>query len=280
MTTITKKILIDTANHIISRDDTSLYSENLRELARIALASLESEARENSVHDLFLRAKAMMYQSGGSPIEHSLNPVDAWLFEAERCNSAVPAEKCRSGENVQEVPPVCRRAPAWTGSNCVDPRQCYIAGWNSCRADMLKAVDHTNLADHSGDTDEKVESVSDAYKLPAGAGSSLQLRNLIRQRHAEWSEKTFGNVGHIGPLKHLAKEAMEAAAEPDDLSEWADMQFLLWDAQRRAGISDEQITQAMIEKLAVNKQRQWPKPKDGEPRLHIKPAASQREEKR
>lgn len=48
------------------------------------------------------------------------------------------------------------------------------------------------------------------------------------------------------------------------------MQFLLWDAQRRAGITDEQITQAMIEKLAVNKQREWPEPKDGEPRLHIK----------
>lgn len=27
---------------------------------------------------------------------------------------------------------------------------------------------------------------------------------------------------------------------------------------------------AMIEKLAVNKQRKWPAPKDGEPRLHIK----------
>ena len=71
-------------------------------------------------------------------------------------------------------------------------------------------------------------------------------------------------------LKHLSKEALEAAAEPGDLSEWADMQFLLWDAQRRAGITDEQITQAMIEKLAVNKLREWPEPKDGEPRLHIK----------
>ncbi|HFW4315304.1 TPA: hypothetical protein ACIBPL_002997 [Salmonella enterica subsp. enterica serovar Typhimurium] len=47
MTTITreqqKQILIDTANHVISRDNTSPYSENLRELARIALASLEAE---------------------------------------------------------------------------------------------------------------------------------------------------------------------------------------------------------------------------------------------
>lgn len=95
-------------------------------------------------------------------------------------------------------------------------------------------------------------------------------RDQVRREHAEWSQATFGNVGPIGPLKHLSKEALEAAAEPEDLSEWSDMQFLLWDAQRRAGITDEQITQAMIEKLAVNKQREWPEPKDGEPRLHIK----------
>ncbi|WP_407581757.1 dATP/dGTP pyrophosphohydrolase domain-containing protein [Escherichia coli] len=74
----------------------------------------------------------------------------------------------------------------------------------------------------------------------------------------------------MGPLKHLSKEALEAAAEPDDLSEWADMQFLLWDAQRRAGISDAEITAAMENKLKINMERQWPEPKDGEPRLHIK----------
>lgn len=95
-------------------------------------------------------------------------------------------------------------------------------------------------------------------------------REQVRREHAEWSQATFGNVGPVGPLKHLSKEALETATEPGDLSEWADMQFLLWDAQRRAGITDEQITQAMIEKLAVNKQRSWPEPKDGEPRLHIK----------
>ncbi len=95
-------------------------------------------------------------------------------------------------------------------------------------------------------------------------------RDRVRCEHAEWSHATFGNVGPVGPLKHLSKEALEAAAEPDDLSEWTDMQFLLWDAQRRAGITDEQIIQAMIEKLAVNKLREWPEPKDGEPRLHIK----------
>ncbi|EDN7234087.1 DUF550 domain-containing protein [Salmonella enterica subsp. enterica] len=95
-------------------------------------------------------------------------------------------------------------------------------------------------------------------------------RERIRREHAEWSDKTFGDVGPVGPLKHLSKEALEAAADPSDPLEWADMQFLLWDAQRRMGISDEFITRAMIEKLAVNKKREWPEPKDGEPRLHIK----------
>ncbi|EMV7803796.1 DUF550 domain-containing protein [Escherichia coli] len=95
-------------------------------------------------------------------------------------------------------------------------------------------------------------------------------REQIRHEHAKWSDSTFGCVGSIGPLKHLSKEALEAAAEPDDLSEWADMQFLLWDAQRRAGISDAEITAAMEDKLKINMERQWPEPKDGEPRLRIK----------
>lgn len=138
----------------------------------------------------------------------------------------------------------------------LDDSECAIAAdvWNACRADMLQGGEH----------------VTTAYKLPEETSSSLQLRNLIRQRHAEWSQATFGDVGPVGPLKHLSKEALEAAEEPDDLSEWADMQFLLWDAQRRAGISDGEITAAMEEKLKVNMARQWPEPKDGEPRLHIK----------
>ncbi|EHI1800496.1 TPA: DUF550 domain-containing protein [Salmonella enterica subsp. enterica] len=109
-----------------------------------------------------------------------------------------------------------------------------------------------------------------AVYMPLYSAPPSSEREQIRREHAEWSDKTFGDVGPVGPLKHLSKEALEAAAEPDDLNEWADMQFLLWDAQRRAGITDEQITLALVEKLAVNKKREWPEPKDGEPRLHIK----------
>ncbi|CAH2818511.1 MULTISPECIES: DUF550 domain-containing protein [Salmonella] len=120
-------------------------------------------------------------------------------------------------------------------------------------------------------TVEPVSKDADMYRvIPLYTDSPVPERERIRREHAEWSDKTFGDVGPVGPLKHLSKEALEAAAEPDDLSEWADMQFLLWDAQRRAGISDGKITAAMEEKLKVNMARQWPEPKDGEPRLHIK----------
>lgn len=119
--------------------------------------------------------------------------------------------------------------------------------------------------------------ISDGDRVPAHRRIPLYRhaqpvpeRDRVRREHAEWSDKTFGNIGPVGPLKHLSKEALEAAANPEDPLEWADMQFLLWDAQRRAAITDEQITQAMTEKLAINKARQWPEPKDGEPRLHIK----------
>ena len=126
-------------------------------------------------------------------------------------------------------------------------------------------------------TKEQLQQIIETDHVQCGEASALARialasleREQIRHEHAKWSDSTFGCVGPIGPLKHLSKEALEAAAEPDDLSEWADMQFLLWDAQRRAGISDAEITAAMENKLKINMERQWPEPKDGEPRLHIK----------
>lgn len=93
---------------------------------------------------------------------------------------------------------------------------------------------------------------------------------FVRQAHAEWSDRQFGNVGPVGPLKHLAKEANEAAEAPDDISEFADIIMLVWDATRRAGITDEQLAVAVAEKLERNKRRQWGAVKDGEPCHHLK----------
>ncbi|HBX5896953.1 TPA: DUF550 domain-containing protein [Klebsiella quasipneumoniae subsp. similipneumoniae] len=139
-----------------------------------------------------------------------------------------------------------------------------------CRADVAEMSKFLKEGEFSNPSRAAMYLRITEIALAALMGEFSFARNQVRREHAEWSQATFGNVGPVGPLNHLSKEALEAAAEPGDLSEWADMQFLLWDAQRRAGITDEQITQAMIDKLAVNKQREWPEPKDGEPRLHIK----------
>lgn len=208
-----------------------LPAEEAEELARIALAAMDSE------------------------------PV-AWLWsrDDERDVSLTPPEDDDDAADAIES--------GWTATPLYlhgqPAKGLELAGW------QFKSVngDWLGLIDEHG----KNQAVRDGYEVREvfAMADGVNDRYQVRREHAEWSQATFGNVGPVGPLKHLAKEAIEAAAEPDDLSEWADMQFLMWDAQRRAGITDEQITLAMVEKLAVNKQRSWPEPKEGEPRLHIK----------
>ncbi len=92
----------------------------------------------------------------------------------------------------------------------------------------------------------------------------------LRAAHAAWSQAQFGAVSAIGPAKHLAKEALEVAEAPHDVIEHADCWMLLWDMQRRAGISDEALANAIRVKLAENMARNWPDPKEGEAREHLK----------
>ena len=110
----------------------------------------------------------------------------------------------------------------------------------------------------------------DLYLCGCDAGLVRDPFHFVRRAHAEWSDRQFGNVGPVGPLKHLAKEANEAAEAPDDISEFADIIMLVWDATRRAGITDEQLAIAVAEKLERNKRRQWGAVKDGEPCHHLK----------
>lgn len=237
MTTITreqqKQILIDTANHVISRDNTSPYSENLRELARIALAALTAEpvawTDEQELKDV---------EKDGSGYLFTVNPI-------------TPNADPRRVIKLYTVPPV------------------QETGVYKDMLNIIGLLENNEWAEHCTSTVLGSLLESEIMRL-VGKEQPAPERERIRREHSEWSDKTFGDVGPIGPLKHLSKEALEAAADPFDPLEWADMQFLLWDAQRRMGISDEFITRAMVEKLAINKGRQWPEPKDGEPRLHIK----------
>jgi hypothetical protein len=89
----------------------------------------------------------------------------------------------------------------------------------------------------------------------------------------EWSQATFGSDtvrGPQGPLKHLAKEIEEALKAPDDLEEYADLLFLVFDAARRAGFTYGQLREAVSTKLEKNKSRKWGKPSSDEPVEHIR----------
>lgn len=90
---------------------------------------------------------------------------------------------------------------------------------------------------------------------------------------ADWSQSTFGSDrtrGPVGPLKHLAKEVQEVLAAPNDLEEYADMLFLVFDATRRAGFCYDELLAAARAKLLKNKARQWPTLAGDEPVEHIR----------
>lgn len=90
---------------------------------------------------------------------------------------------------------------------------------------------------------------------------------------SEWSQATFGRDserGPIGALKHLSKEAIEAAENPSDRSEFADCFLLLLDASRRAGIKLGDLVLEAKAKHKINKARTWPTPTLDEPVEHVK----------
>lgn len=90
-----------------------------------------------------------------------------------------------------------------------------------------------------------------------------------------WSEETFGLGSHrgpTGPLKHLAKEAVEAqeAVGTEHLiEELADCLFLLVDAMWRSGYTSEDLLGSAFRKLEKNKARNWGNWKDKDPNAAI-----------
>lgn len=89
MSNIDKRALREVAKNAKELGNISRYTKAMvarlefKEVAtpEVVLALLDEQ---EVVNELFLRAKALMYQSGGTPIENSLNPIDAWLYDAER----------------------------------------------------------------------------------------------------------------------------------------------------------------------------------------------------
>ena len=82
---------------------------------------------------------------------------------------------------------------------------------------------------------------------------------------AEWSQATFGSDqsrGPQGPLKHLAN--------PEDVMEFVDCLFLVFDAARRAGFTYHELVYNANVKLKINRARKWGPPSATEPTEHVR----------
>ncbi len=171
MTTITreqqKQILIDTANHVISRDNTSPYSENLRELARIALASLEAEPiGAFHIADQQVGGTSDYIKDGEWPIDNGVIEVyaappvpvqvDIEMLASALKNAPLAPSDNQGRPRAPVVPPAIE--PDYKVIKSIlptanpDEYACCIAAdmWNACRAAMLQGAEaesnHDELA--------------------------------------------------------------------------------------------------------------------------------------
>lgn len=85
-----------------------------------------------------------------------------------------------------------------------------------------------------------------------------------------FADVAFENSTARAKALHLAEEAVEAADDPSDILEWADCMILLLDGARKAGFTTQDVYQAVLRKMEINKTRQWgARDKDGIVR-HVK----------
>ena len=76
-----------------------------------------------------------------------------------------------------------------------------------------------------------------------------------------WSTETFGpGARTAGIVKHIQKELLEIQADPSDVREWIDVVILALDGAWRAGYTPEEVVAALVKKLGVNLEREWPAP--------------------
>lgn len=92
-----------------------------------------SMAREAiTLRELLKRAKQLMYQSGGAPIEGSLNPIDAFLFDAERAELQERREAMKplAGIDLESAADrLMEKCEAYRGDWYIDNRNAYLNGF-------------------------------------------------------------------------------------------------------------------------------------------------------
>lgn len=91
--------------------------------------------------------------------------------------------------------------------------------------------------------------------------------DLLVQR--AFSFETFGpprgEQPSAGVIDHIRKELGEIEEDPFDLMEWVDVIILAFDGALRAGHDPAAIIRAYHEKMAINRERDWPDWRTAEP---------------
>jgi hypothetical protein len=100
------------------------------------------------------------------------------------------------------------------------------------------------------------------------AAPAIDVAHLENQR--EFSLNTFGPGERTqGVLDHIRKELLEVEAEPDDITEWADVIILALDGALRRGHPPQAIIDAVKDKQERNEARTWPDWRTADPNKAI-----------
>ena len=209
-----KQVLIDTANHIIHRDNTSPYSENLRELARIALAALE-------VEPIGFRCRRNDNLGDWSYVYHR-EPDD---FERkhlviEGIYAAPPAP----------VVPEEKPMPNPLSMYAVDAVAAIaeVRGWNACRAAMLQSGNFRENKNSSTNNFREIAETSTNYPvIPSEVLSAILKVAKIRADFDDFDGDRRGIGDCLDETEHelivtINKYASQLAVEPvvpDDVLE-------------------------------------------------------------
>ena len=235
--------------------------------------------------------------------ETKRKPGDYVHFEDCGCEKCLPKpETCpKCGSNCREIricrhtsPPIEQRIAGTTYTHTIaDPRCNLRCGhdWHKGATTVVTAEAPAQPTLQSGPNRERYiakgpkvdgeqirrpakscEAAASPSAEPAKPGETARIQRFW-DALAEWSRATFGSDterDHIGPLRHLAKEAVEAEVRPADPVEIADCLFLVFDAARRSGMTLDTLISVAEQKLLVNKARKWQKPTDDNPVEHVR----------
>ena len=135
-----REIIKQTANHIISREDTSEHSENLKAVAELALLALAGMDSETVALQNFRAA-----MEGIGHIRRTLDETFGGLH-GTHCEPDVRVECkaicdaiCEAYRRTAPPAPVAVPDEIEPTSGSSDFEDYYCDGWNACRAAMLKA---------------------------------------------------------------------------------------------------------------------------------------------